>query len=70
LAAVLGADPGLLLWLLGGLKVASPGLGGGQVAILRLHAAIFYSHVTVASYTLKKEQRIAPMNDLLLAQKD
>jgi hypothetical protein len=36
---VLGAEPVLLLWLLGGLKVASPGLGGGQVAVLRLHAA-------------------------------
>ena len=40
LAALLeGADPVPLLWLLGGLKVASPGLGGGQVAVLRLHAA-------------------------------
>jgi hypothetical protein len=40
LAALLGADPVLLLWLLlGGLKVASPSLGGGQVAVLRLHVA-------------------------------
>ena len=40
LSALLGADPVPLLWLLGGLKVATPGLEGGQVAVLRLHAAV------------------------------
>ncbi len=43
----------LLLWLLGGLKVASLSLEGGQVAVLRLHAAVSVSHVTNTPYSPK-----------------
>ena len=39
LAALLGADAVPHLWF-GGREVASPGLEGGQVAVLRLYAAV------------------------------
>jgi hypothetical protein len=48
LAALLGAEPILLFWL-GGRKVANPGLGGGQVAVPHLHVASSF-HVMNAPY--------------------
>jgi hypothetical protein len=49
LAALLGAEAVPPLWLDGG-KVASLGLGGGQVAVLRSHVASL-AHVTNAAYS-------------------
>src|SRR5215208_642918 len=48
-AFLLGAEAVPLLWVGDG-KVASPSLGGGQVADLRLHAASA-AHVTKAAYS-------------------
>ena len=89
MADLLGADPVLLLWLLGGLKVASPDrelptttitrhlsvftygrfwldclptrncwmcLGGGQVAVLRLHLASA-GHATNAGLSRQRTER-------------
>src|SRR5829696_135909 len=48
-AFLLGAEAVPLLWVGDG-KVASPSLEGGQVAVLRLHAAST-GHVTKAAYS-------------------
>ena len=50
-------------------KVASPGLGGGQVAVLRPHVATS-RHVWDAAYSGERGWRITRMHHFFLAQMD
>jgi hypothetical protein len=53
----------------GGLMVASLGLGGGQVAVLRPHVMISL-HVTIAPYSCERGRCITQMHPFFLAQND
>jgi hypothetical protein len=59
----------LLLWLLGGRKVASLGLGGGQVAVLCLHAAVTWLR-NDCTILAELGERITQLQYFLLAHND
>jgi hypothetical protein len=51
------------------LKVATPGLGEMQVAVLQLHVE-YVVHVTSAPYSCERGERITQMHRFFLAQND